>query len=108
MQEFAEARLYELWLKEKRLATRAEVGLVNTEEVRACKITACAGTVYVPCHDCVVPHPIWRRDGVLSGRDIYGAAFFGSRPRHGDKSKTAFVSGFLLRISHICTKYVFF
>lgn len=33
LQEFAEARLYELWLKEKRLATRAEVGLVNTEEV---------------------------------------------------------------------------
>ncbi|CAN0193620.1 unnamed protein product [Laminaria digitata] len=32
MQEFAEARLYELWLKEKRLASRAEVGLVNTEE----------------------------------------------------------------------------
>lgn len=35
-QEFAEARLYQLWLKEKRLGTRAEVGLVNTEEVRAC------------------------------------------------------------------------
>lgn len=33
LQEFAEARLYELWLKEKSLATRAEVGLVNTEEV---------------------------------------------------------------------------
>ncbi|CAM9935921.1 unnamed protein product [Pylaiella littoralis] len=32
MEEFAEARLYELWLKEKRLATRAEVGLVDTEE----------------------------------------------------------------------------
>ncbi|CAM9957854.1 unnamed protein product, partial [Ectocarpus fasciculatus] len=32
MEEFAEARLYELWLKEKRLATRVEVGLVNTEE----------------------------------------------------------------------------
>ncbi|CAN0245159.1 unnamed protein product, partial [Ectocarpus sp. 4 AP-2014] len=32
MEEFAEARLYELWLKEKRLATKAEVGLVNTEE----------------------------------------------------------------------------
>lgn len=32
-QEFAEARLYELWLKQKKLATRAEVGLVNTEEV---------------------------------------------------------------------------
>ena len=33
VQEFAEARLYELWLKERRLATREEVGLVNTEEV---------------------------------------------------------------------------
>ncbi|CAB1098097.1 unnamed protein product [Ectocarpus sp. CCAP 1310/34] len=32
MEEFAEARLYELWLKEKRLVTKAEVGLVNTEE----------------------------------------------------------------------------
>eukprot|EP00904_Undaria_pinnatifida_P007341 jgi/Undpi1/3737/HiC_scaffold_16.g07106.m1 len=32
MEEFAEARLYEIWLKEKRLASRAEVGLVNTEE----------------------------------------------------------------------------
>eukprot|EP00752_Nemacystus_decipiens_P009240 g8253.t1 len=32
MEEFAEARLYELWLREKRLATRAEIGLVNTEE----------------------------------------------------------------------------
>ncbi|CAM9200237.1 unnamed protein product [Scytosiphon promiscuus] len=32
MEEFAEARLYELWLKEKKIATRKEVGLVNTEE----------------------------------------------------------------------------
>lgn len=35
-QEFAEARLYQLWLQEKRLATKEEVGLVNTEEVGAC------------------------------------------------------------------------
>ncbi|CAM9651692.1 unnamed protein product [Sphacelaria rigidula] len=33
MEEFAEARLYELWLKEKRLASRMEVGLVDVEEV---------------------------------------------------------------------------
>ena len=35
-QEYAEARLYQLWLKEKKLGTRADVGLVNTGEVRVC------------------------------------------------------------------------
>lgn len=44
MQEFAEARLYEIWLKEKRLASRAEVGLVNTEEVSVSETE----TVFLP------------------------------------------------------------